>query len=73
MSEAEGKRLVAEANKKKEGGVFKFFGNNSSRLEEAAELFIQAANKFKGGKNCIGKKKQKTQAPHVDVCVASRS
>jgi len=50
--ESEARKLSLAAFKKKEPGMFKAFSNMNMKLEEAASLFIDSANKFKGAKNC---------------------
>jgi len=47
MSEAEGRALFAQAEKKRDG--FGWFSGNT-KYEEAADIFVNAANKFKAAK-----------------------
>lgn len=48
MAEVEARSLVQQAIKKRDG--FSFFSGNA-KYEEAAEIFVNAANKFKAAKN----------------------
>lgn len=53
-AEKEAFELLAEADKKASHtpGFFAFLGGGSNKREEAAELYIKAANQFKLSKRC---------------------